>query len=340
MCYQGNPNIAVPMSTKPASEDCLALDVLVPIKMKDGPLTVIVMIHGGGYTYGSSNNYVLWLLSGFKNSFSHSEEIQTKLLLMAGSAGGSSVSLQLMVYGGLKDGLLRSAIAEYPWWQSFKPESMQEEQYQTVLKQANSFSSRRFNRVSILTNRETNESTTFSNSSETAQELVHDLNSLFFNPPQSFLDTLDKLYPPSAYNNSVFNRRKAIFGDDYINCGTELIASSSVHYSKSPSPLFKFILSASSGGHGSLYVYLTTENVNGSFGLNNTLSYFLQDYYLSLINHQDPNVKKNRAAPHFSSYASGNQILLVSDEDVVPGIDLHQRGQCYFFYRWPNQTNN
>ncbi|KAH8555976.1 Carboxylesterase [Umbelopsis sp. PMI_123] len=443
ICYQSSPSIAFSMgSARPASEDCLALDVLVPKKKKKGLLPVIVMIHGGGYTTGSSTSYVYGDSLVYRSNggviyvaiqyrlgmlgFLGGSEVRrhgdlniglldqrlalqwiqnfihpfggdpNKITIDGGSAGGGSVTYQLMAYGGQKAGLFRSAIAEYPWWQSFKPESIQEEQYQTVLKQANctsidclrslptdkieelsastesqwvdsditryaygdfyygpvidgdfikelpskAFASGRFTHVPILTNRDSDEGLVFSNPNETAQELVHDLNSLFFNPPQSFLDTLDKLYPPSAYNNSVFNRRKAIFGDNYINCGTEIIAISSVHYLKNPSSVFKFISSANSGIHGSLSAYIMVENVNGPFGLNNTLGYILQDYYLSFIIHQDPNVEKNSVAPYFPSYSSGNQVLIVSDENVVPGIDLDAREQCYFFHNWSNQTNN
>lgn len=319
-----------------------------------------------------------------------------KITLDGGSAGGGSVTLQLMAYGGKHENLFRSAIVEYPWWQSLKPDSYQDEQYQTVLQQsscttidclrnlstdkikevavsteptwANSantkypygdfyygpvvdgdfvqdlpsvaFASGRFAHVPILTNRDSDEGFVFSNPNETAQELVQDLKALFFNPPQEFLDTLDQLYPISAYNNSVFNKRKAIFGDNYIDCGSEIVATSSVHYLKNPSSVFKFISSASYGYHGTLSQYIFNQNPYGPFGLNDTLGYILQSYYLSFIKHQDPNVEKNITAPHFPSYASGNKVLLVSDQDITTGADLDQREQCYFLHKWSNQTRN
>jgi carboxylesterase type B len=319
-----------------------------------------------------------------------------KVTLDGCSAGGGSVTLQLLAYGGKQGNLFRSAIAEYPWWQSLKPESYQDEQYQTVLQQSNctsidclrnlstdkikelsastvpkwvdpnntkyasgdfyygpvvdgdfirelpsiAFASGRFTHVPILINRDSDEGFIFSNPNETSQELVQDLHALFFNPPQQFLDTLNQLYPPSSYSNSVFNRRKAIFADNYINCGTEIVATSSVHYLKNPSSVFKFISSASYGYHGTVSQYIYNENSDGPFGLNDTLGYFLQDYYLSFIKHQDPNIEKNISAPHFPSYASGNKVLYVSDEDITTNVDPDQREQCYFLHRWSNQTRN
>ncbi|KAG2174021.1 hypothetical protein INT44_000135 [Umbelopsis vinacea] len=319
-----------------------------------------------------------------------------KITIDGGSAGGASVTLQLQAYGGKNENLFRSAIVEYPWWQSLKPQSYQDEQYQTVLHQSNctsidclrnlstdkikeltastepkwantnykkytygdfyygpvldgdfirelpsvAFAAGRFTRVPILVNHDSDEGFVFSNPNETSQEFVQDLNALFFNPPQQFLDTLDRLYSLSSYNNSVFNQRKAIFADDYINCGTEIIATASVHYLKNPSAVYKFISSASYGYHGTLSQYIYNQNPNGPFGLNDTLGYFLQDYYLSFIKHQDPNVEKNISAPHFPSYASGNKILLVSDEDITTAADPDQREQCYFLHTWSNQTRN
>jgi carboxylesterase type B len=442
ICYQGNPGLPMDF-TGAASEDCLSLDVLVPTHKQEGLLPVVLMIHGGGYTIGSStaftpaesllyrsNGSVIFVsiqyrlgMLGFlggseikKNGNLNAGLLDQRLALQwvknhiqafggdphkitidGGSAGGSSVSFHLMAYGGKQENLFRSAIAEYPWWQSLKPESYQDEQYHTVLQQSNcssidclrklptdkikelvtsteprwansinntkyangdfyygpvvdgdflqelpseAYASGRFNPVPILINRETDEGYVFSNPNETAQELGQDLNALFFNPPKSFLDSLNMLYQPSAYNNSIFNQRKAIFADNYINCGSELIAASSVQYSKNASSVFKFISSASYGFHGTVSQYIYNENVNGPFGLNNTLGYYLQDYYLSFIKHQDPNVEKNGSAPYFPSYASGNQILMVADEGITSSVDLDKREQCDFLHTWSNHTRN
>lgn len=59
-CYQGVPYslepIAGPIATAlTQSEDCLLLDVLVPINPVSASLPVYVQIHGGGYTLGSSS---------------------------------------------------------------------------------------------------------------------------------------------------------------------------------------------------------------------------------------------------------------------------------------------
>ena len=58
-CYQGTPHWSGPPNPAPLgvsiqSEDCLFLDVLVPVKPISSRLPVMVQIHGGGYTEGSS----------------------------------------------------------------------------------------------------------------------------------------------------------------------------------------------------------------------------------------------------------------------------------------------
>lgn len=441
ICYQGNPGFPSTL-TDLASEDCLALDVLVPAKKQTKPLSVVVMIHGGGYTAGSPTQYLqgdslvyrsngsviyveiqyrlgmLGFLAGseikkngdlntglldqrlaliwIKKHISVFGGDPTKITIDGGSAGGASVTLHMMAYGGQQQVPFRSAIADFPWWQSFKPESYQEEQYQNVLKQSNcssldclrglptdkikelcestqakfkdsnstkyahgdfyygpvvdgsflrelpseAFLSGRFARVPLLIDRESDEGNIFSDPNESVQELPHDLNSIFFNPPQSFLNNLNRLYPPSAYNNSVFDRRKRIFGDDYINCPTQVVATASARVGRNSSAVFKYISYASQGLHSSIYQYIFTENVNGPFGANDTLGLFLQDYYISFIKYQDPNVAKNSAAPSFPSYASGYKVLIVSDTDIKIAKDLDQREACYFYAHHPSYTMN
>lgn len=59
-----------------------------------------------------------------------------KLTIWGGSAGGGSVTYQLMANGGADVPPFRAAIAEYPWWQPFLNASSQEQQYQTTLQLA------------------------------------------------------------------------------------------------------------------------------------------------------------------------------------------------------------
>ena len=59
-CYQGTPFWSGPPSPAPLgvsvqSEDCLLLDVLVPVNPRSAHLPVMVQIHGGGYTEGSAS---------------------------------------------------------------------------------------------------------------------------------------------------------------------------------------------------------------------------------------------------------------------------------------------
>ena len=59
-CYQGTPFWSGPPSPAPLgvsvqSEDCLLLDVLVPVQPNSPHLPVMVQIHGGGYTEGSAS---------------------------------------------------------------------------------------------------------------------------------------------------------------------------------------------------------------------------------------------------------------------------------------------
>lgn len=57
----------------------------------------------------------------------------SKVTIWGGSAGGGSVTYQLMQGGGLGEPPFRAAIAEYPWWQPLLNESTQELQYRLAL---------------------------------------------------------------------------------------------------------------------------------------------------------------------------------------------------------------
>lgn len=59
-----------------------------------------------------------------------------KVTIWGGSAGGGSVTYQLMAGGGLSDPPFRAAIAEYPWWQPLLNKSTQELQYRYALNAA------------------------------------------------------------------------------------------------------------------------------------------------------------------------------------------------------------
>lgn len=57
----------------------------------------------------------------------------SKVTIWGGSAGGGSVTYQLMAGGGLGVPPFRAAIAEYPWWQPLLNKSTQELQYRYAL---------------------------------------------------------------------------------------------------------------------------------------------------------------------------------------------------------------
>ncbi|KAK3704165.1 hypothetical protein LTR37_014005 [Vermiconidia calcicola] len=56
-----------------------------------------------------------------------------KVTIIGGSAGGSSVMNQMILYGGVSNPPFRAAIAEYPWWQSYKNGTVLEAQYRQML---------------------------------------------------------------------------------------------------------------------------------------------------------------------------------------------------------------
>lgn len=61
----------------------------------------------------------------------------SKITINGGSAGGGSVSNQLILYGGETNPPFRAAIAEYPWWQPFHNNSVLEDQYRELLAASN-----------------------------------------------------------------------------------------------------------------------------------------------------------------------------------------------------------
>jgi carboxylesterase type B len=59
-----------------------------------------------------------------------------KVTIVGGSAGGGSVTSQLILYGGADEKLFRAAIAEYPWWQPYLTTEQLDTQYQHLLSAA------------------------------------------------------------------------------------------------------------------------------------------------------------------------------------------------------------
>jgi carboxylesterase type B len=57
----------------------------------------------------------------------------SKVTIIGGSAGAGSVMDQLIMYGGVSNPPFRAAIAEYPWWQSYKNNTVLEAQYRQML---------------------------------------------------------------------------------------------------------------------------------------------------------------------------------------------------------------
>jgi carboxylesterase type B len=61
----------------------------------------------------------------------------SQVTITGGSAGGGSVTYQLIAGGAVDLPPFRAAIAEYPWWQPLLAPSLQERQYRTALDLAN-----------------------------------------------------------------------------------------------------------------------------------------------------------------------------------------------------------
>ncbi|KAK4891690.1 hypothetical protein LTR27_009698 [Elasticomyces elasticus] len=60
-----------------------------------------------------------------------------RVTIIGGSAGGGSVMTQMIMYGGVSNPPFRAAIAEYPWWQSLKNETILGTQYRQMLDATN-----------------------------------------------------------------------------------------------------------------------------------------------------------------------------------------------------------
>ncbi|KAH8797930.1 carboxylesterase [Xylogone sp. PMI_703] len=183
-CVQGNPawNTGTD-STPTGDEDCLLLDILVPANPVSSNLPVMVQIHGGGYTIGSSetiapgnslvyqsNGSLIYVsiqyrlgaygflggaevladgvanvglldqraaLNWVQRYISRFGGDPSKVTIIGGSAGGGSVTDQMILYGGMINPPFRAAIAEYPWWQPFHNDSVLQRQYNLLLNTTN-----------------------------------------------------------------------------------------------------------------------------------------------------------------------------------------------------------
>ncbi|KAH7374054.1 Alpha/Beta hydrolase protein [Cadophora sp. MPI-SDFR-AT-0126] len=60
-----------------------------------------------------------------------------KVTIIGGSAGGGSVTLQMTMYGGVRDPPFRAAIPEYPWWTTMQNNSWLNRQYDRLIDNAN-----------------------------------------------------------------------------------------------------------------------------------------------------------------------------------------------------------
>ena len=56
-----------------------------------------------------------------------------KVTIIGGSAGGGSVMNQMIMYGGVPNPPFRSAVPEFPWWQSYKNGTVLQAQYRQML---------------------------------------------------------------------------------------------------------------------------------------------------------------------------------------------------------------
>ncbi|RYP71489.1 hypothetical protein DL771_004744 [Monosporascus sp. 5C6A] len=61
----------------------------------------------------------------------------SKVTITGGSAGGGSVTMQMIMYGGSPEPPFRAVIAEYPWWTPLYNETWVNEQYSLFLESAN-----------------------------------------------------------------------------------------------------------------------------------------------------------------------------------------------------------
>ncbi|OZJ02627.1 hypothetical protein BZG36_03829, partial [Bifiguratus adelaidae] len=314
------------------------------------------------------------------------------------SAGGGSVSYQLMAYGGAGVAPFRAAIPELPWWQPLKNDTLSQTNYERILHNTSctdleclrripsdqiitltqnsignsypdaagnfgqyatgdfvfgpvvdgsfikglptaEFKAGRFYHVPILTNHESAEGDSFTNLNETEAEFPGDLQRIFNTPSKDFLATLlNDLYPRNEYA-SVGKQRSAIFGNLYVCCPTLAIASSASQWGNNQSAIFKFNSSADGGGHGTIGAYVYSADINGPYP-NATLAAILQSYYISFTKYLDPNPGRLEGAPFFPSYSDAQQILQVSDADIVVGADADRGAKCYFYEANPYTTRN
>ncbi|KAF2187964.1 alpha/beta-hydrolase [Zopfia rhizophila CBS 207.26] len=152
-CIQGFPFWITPSLPvrPPGSEDCLLLNVIQPshlISNTSARLPVVVYRLGAyGFLWsdeisedGASNAALLDQRLALEWVQRHIEAFggdPEKVTIWGGSAGGGSVTDQMVMYGGVEKPPFNAAIAEFPWWQQFLRKEQLQRQYGHLLDAAN-----------------------------------------------------------------------------------------------------------------------------------------------------------------------------------------------------------
>lgn len=201
------------------------------------------------------------------------------------------------------------------------------------------FSYFKYQNVSILIGHASHEGYEFTPTSlDNIEKEKQDMEEIFSECKDGFVDRVFEIYPFSDYQNSTYEHRSAWFGDCFISCPTRSIVSD-VGVNDG-NPIYKFICNDGTEAKSASIPYTrsSTDKVDVS---DQDLASKFAKYYVSFIKTTgDPNTYKDSDAPEWPAYTMDADTLSVQENALTIDRDTDIKKGCDFFHYYASCINH